>query len=141
MEALVSRKDLANRVRFEGLVDRVGVARLMSKADVFVHHSVTPDDGSMEGLPTVLMEAMATGLPVLSTIHAGIPELVTNGVDGFLVAERDVDEYVDRMDALATLDGRSGKRARAKIENTFNMKTQNEKLIDIYRGAIHANVV
>lgn len=141
MEALVSQKGLGNRVSFEGLVDRDGVARLMSKADVFVHHSVTPEDGSMEGLPTVLMEAMATGLPVLSSIHAGIPELVADGIDGFLVAERDVDAYVDRMDALVTLDRESGKRARAKIENTFNMKTQNEKLIDIYRGAIDANVV
>jgi len=141
MEALVSAKGLENRVSFEGLVDRVGVAKLMSKADVFVHHSVTPDDGSMEGLPTVLMEAMATGLPVLSSIHAGIPELVTDGVDGFLVTERDVDGYVDSMQALATLDVESGPRARAKIETTFNMKIQNEKLIDIYRGAIHANVV
>lgn len=65
------------------------VHRLMSECDLLVAPSRTAQDGDCEGLPVVLMEAMAAGLPVLSTRHSGIPELITHNDTGLLVDERD----------------------------------------------------
>lgn len=64
---------------------------------------------------------MATGLPVISTLHAGIPELVEDGEQGFLIAERDVGAYVDRLEAALAWDLDVGERARARVVEHFNM--------------------
>ncbi len=127
---------IAENVRFAGRVTSVEVAELMRDADVFVHHSVTGANGDMEGLPTVLMEAMSTGLPVISTNHSGIPELIDDGVDGFLVDESDVDGYAEKLDELINANPEIGRRARLKIEEKFNMTVQNVRLGDIYQKVI-----
>jgi colanic acid/amylovoran biosynthesis glycosyltransferase len=136
IEALCEKKGIGARVRFTGTVDKDEVIRLMNDSDVFLHHSVTLPSGHMEGLPTVLMEAMATGLVVVATRHSGIPELIDDGVNGMMVEERDVEGYVDRLLSLATLDAGTGQRAREKVESLFNMKEQNRQLTEIYRQAI-----
>jgi glycosyltransferase involved in cell wall biosynthesis len=139
------RRDIESRCRSLGIRDRVlfpgrvvksAVSELMREADVFVHHSVTAGDGDMEGIPTVLMEAMATGLVVVSTRHSGIPELIDDGVDGYLVGERDVDSYAGALEALSGVDESVGRRARRKIEEKFNMSRQNAALQDIYKRLI-----
>ncbi|MBP2680519.1 MAG: hypothetical protein H6Q78_382 [Candidatus Krumholzibacteriota bacterium] len=127
---------IRDKVDLSGRVNKAQVAQLMRSADVFVHHSVTASDGDMEGLPTVLMEAMAMGLIVVSTRHSGIPELVDDGVDGFLVDEKDVDGYADRLRALSGVGESMGRRARRKIEERFNMSAQNLELCGIYKRVI-----
>lgn len=98
MIQLASTLDISDAVRFPGLVNRQQAKALMERAHVFVHHSVTSKPvGDMEGIPNALMEAMAMEMPVLSTVHSGIPELVQDGVNGFLVAEEDVPTYAQRM--------------------------------------------
>jgi colanic acid/amylovoran biosynthesis glycosyltransferase len=123
-------------VVFPGRVAKAEVGKLMREADVFLHHSVTAVDGDMEGLPTVLMEAMATGLVVVATRHSGIPELVEDGVDGFLVDERDVETYASTLRSLAEAGSSIGRRAREKIERRFNMTVQNAELQQIYKRLI-----
>ncbi|MEJ2722506.1 MAG: glycosyltransferase [bacterium] len=137
IEALCAEKGIAGSVEFTGRVVKTQVNELMRRADVFLHHSVTAEDGDMEGLPTVIMEAMSTGLVVVSTFHSGIPELIDTGVDGYLVGERDVAAYVDTLDGLAGCDPGMPARARAKIENKFNMSIQNDRLTRIYEKVIH----
>jgi glycosyltransferase involved in cell wall biosynthesis len=136
IEALCSEVGLRDKVDFPGRVAKPQVIDLMRNSHVFVQHSVTLPNGTMEGLPTVIMEAMAMGMTVVSTIHSGIPELVDDGIDGFLVRERDVDDYLQTIEALADADPDTGRRARKKIEARFNMAVQNEKLIDIYQKAM-----
>lgn len=137
VELLCGKLGLGDRVRFPGKVSEREVAALMRDADVFVHHSVTARDGDQEGIPTVLMEAMATGLPVLSTEHAGIPELVTDTVTGHLVPERDVDAYVERMRAVLAGDPTEmGRRAAERVRDGFDLATQNAKLVEHYRAAM-----
>jgi glycosyltransferase involved in cell wall biosynthesis len=140
MESLCAAAGIRDRVEFPGRVVKPGILDLMRGADVFVHHSVTGADGDMEGIPTVVMEAMATGLVVLSTRHSGIPELVDDGIDGILVEERDVDGYVERLVGIESLDGRMGRMARKKIEEKFNMSTQNRKLCELYQRAINGTL-
>lgn len=60
------------------------INKLMDEAHIFLLPSITATDGDQEGIPEVLMEAMASGLPVISTFHSGIPELVIDGETGFL---------------------------------------------------------
>jgi glycosyltransferase involved in cell wall biosynthesis len=124
--------DLGDRVRFPGKVAPADVARLVREADVFVHHSVTSASGEQEGIPTALMEAMATGLPVISTFHAGIPELVEDGVSGHLVPERDVDAYAEKMRLVLDDDGTLGRRAAEVVREDYALATQNRKLGDHY---------
>lgn len=90
-KALVSELKLSNSVHFIGVLTPEQVVQEMHDAQVFVQHSMTTPDGETEGAPVAIMEAGATGLPVVSTLHAGIPEIVQHGTTGFLVAEGDVE--------------------------------------------------
>jgi glycosyltransferase involved in cell wall biosynthesis len=139
-EEMCESYGIADRVEFVGRVVRRQVSDLMRSADVFVHHSVTGSDGDMEGIPTVIMEAMSTGLPVVSTKHSGIPELVDHGREGFLVSERDVEGYAAALLSFRTADPAMGKSARKKIEEKFNIAVQNAELKRIYRRAIDGSV-
>jgi glycosyltransferase involved in cell wall biosynthesis len=141
IESMCAQKRLGEYVKFAGRVVKTQVSDLMRESDVFVHHSVTAADGDMEGIPTVIMEAMSTGLVVISTIHSGIPELIDDGIDGYLVAERDVDGYVHKLVKLAESDPELPKRARTKIEDKYNITKQNAKLVDIYEKVVKENAV
>ena len=96
---------LEDRVEFRGVLGHDDVAREMRQARVFVQHSVTtPEHGDMEGKPVAVMEAMASGLPVVATRHSGILELVEHEVSGLLVPEYDVDGMATAMIRLAQDD-------------------------------------
>jgi colanic acid/amylovoran biosynthesis glycosyltransferase len=97
---LIVALGLGSRVQMHGVRNRKFVARLMQRGSIFVQHSITALDGDTEGLPVAILEAMASGLPVISTRHAGIPEAVTDGVTGLLVAENDVDAMARAMGEL-----------------------------------------
>lgn len=86
--ALVKKLNLEKKIIFKGLLDHQKVKELLESTDVFVHCSVTSKDGDEEGIPTAIMEAMAMGIPILSTFHSGIPELVINNKHGVLVEEK-----------------------------------------------------
>src|SRR5690606_27259516 len=128
-EKFVMDYNLADKVRFLGNLSPNQVADYMSRCDVFLHHSVTASNGSEEGIPTAIMEAMASGLVVVSTYHAGIPELIEDGVSGFLVNEKDIPEYSKVLQRLINLDTAVvAERARIIIEQNFNIHKQNKKL-------------
>jgi colanic acid/amylovoran biosynthesis glycosyltransferase len=106
---------LAGAVEFRRARGHVEVAAALRAARAFVLHSVETADGDSEGLPVALLEGAATGLPVVSTDHAGIPDAVIDGESGFLVAEGDVDAMAARMIELAQrpeLAGALGARGR-----------------------------
>ena len=89
LEREVQALGLSGRVAFPGFLEASALRELVGTAHVFLHPSETPPDGNREGVPNAMLEAMATGLPVLATWHGGIPEAVTDGVSGRLVAEGD----------------------------------------------------
>jgi colanic acid/amylovoran biosynthesis glycosyltransferase len=111
----------------------------MDAAHVFVLASVTAADGDEEGTPVSLLEAQASGLPVVSTLHAGIPEIVTDGVSGRLVEERDADALAASLRELATQPQRwerMGRAGRERIEESYDAGRCVEALEAIYREAI-----
>ena len=87
----IARHDVHGRVILHGVQPHSEVARLMQQASLFVQHSVTASDGDVEGMPVGILEAMASGLPVVATRHAGIAESVVQGETGLLVDEGDVE--------------------------------------------------
>jgi colanic acid/amylovoran biosynthesis glycosyltransferase len=102
--------------------------------------SITAENGDQEGIPNVLKEAMALGLPVISTLHGGIPELVEDGVSGFLVKERDVDSLAERLAYLVDHPetwSKMGSEGRACIEKDYDMNKLNDHLVDLYEKTLH----
>ncbi|MEW4570299.1 glycosyltransferase [Tautonia sp. JC769] len=105
------------------------------RSHLFVAPSITATDGNQDAPINVLKEAMATGLPVVSTRHGGIPELVQEGVSGFLVAERDADALADRLSYLIDHPERwpeMGHAGRSFVEAHYNLHLLNDRLVEIY---------
>jgi colanic acid/amylovoran biosynthesis glycosyltransferase len=139
LEFLAHQLGLGKAVIFLGAVEHDEVKKLMVTPDIFVLSSVTGQGGDEEGIPTTLMEALASGMPVISTIHAGIPELVTDGVSGFLVLERDVDALVARLEYLIQhpeIWQEIGRNGRRFVEERFNIRQLNERLVEIYHALL-----
>ena len=134
IKELTQSGGISEYVEFPGLVNRKQVKELMEKADCFVHHSITAKDGDMEGLPTVIMEAMAMELPIISTLHAGIPELVDSPDHGILVEEKDIESYTK---AFKEIEKSKAKTSREKILSQFNLDKNTKKILGIFEGIIH----
>lgn len=89
----------------------------------------------MEGIPVALMEAMAVGIPVVSTVHSGIPELVDAGKSGWLVPENDARALAQQLVSFSQIDHRTLEpviqRAREKVEHDFNQQVINRQLASL----------
>jgi glycosyltransferase involved in cell wall biosynthesis len=134
LKQMTTRLGIADHVSFIGLVTPNEAVKLLDRADVFLHHSVTSRSGDKEGIPNAIMEAMAMELPVLSTYHSGIPELVENGVNGYLVEERDVVNYAKKMKEVLSM-GRLP-QSREKIIKHYNKEGHNLELLHIYKSIL-----
>lgn len=110
---LVERLNIQSVVNFHGRQPPEVVRKAMHNASVFVQHSVTADSGDKEGWPVAIAEAAASGLPIISTRHASIPEQVLEGQSGFLVAEGDWESMSDAMLKLS-LDSELRKQFSSK---------------------------
>ena len=128
-------KELNVRCQFRGNQPPVIVRESLQKARVCCVPSVTAADGDSEGLPTVLAEALATGVPVVSTTHAGIPEIVVQYVNGLLTPERDYEALADALSLLLDdeeLWQRLQRGALQQIEQYFDLRTQTALLEKTY---------
>jgi glycosyltransferase involved in cell wall biosynthesis len=126
-------------VIFMGTCDSSTVRQQMNIASLLVSPSVTAASGDSEGLPIVVCEAQAIGLPVVGTRHAGIPEIVHHEETGFLVPERSVGELAQRISSLLAdpeRRGRMGAAARANVSLNFNLQIQTAKLEDLYAEVV-----
>ncbi len=140
IEKKIMELGLTHKVKMMGKLKSLLALREMDESDIFVHHSVTASDGNTEGIPTVLMEAMSLGLPVVSTYHTGIPELVKDGETGLLTNEKDSDMMAKKLIELIgnpDLYKRLGTMGREKVERDFNIRLQNAKLDELYGQVMH----
>lgn len=124
LEALACELGVAPRVEFAGWRSSAEVAGAMAEADLLVTPSVTAPDGDMEGLPVVILEAMATGLPVVATRHSGNPEIVEHGTTGWIVEEGSVAALADALrEAVDRAElRRLGSPARNRILRSFDAR-------------------
>ncbi len=129
--ALIDGLNLRGMVTLHGWQARTRVVELLDASHLFVLPSVTASDGDQEGIPVSLMEAMASGIPVVSTRHSGIPELISHGNGELLVPERDVDALARVIKRLLRSTDSWSKIAhdgRKVVETAFNLQTLNDKL-------------
>lgn len=127
------RLGIEANVNFLGYQSQAQVRDLLQQTDVFVMASFA------EGVPVVLMEAMAAGVPVVATQIAGIPELVEDGINGYLVPPGDAQSVADRVDELLKdADRRSafGAAGRQKVDAEFNIHKEAARLTEVLTGSL-----
>lgn len=142
IENFVEKNNMGKHVILLGSRPHSVFAEEAQKAHILLQPSVTARDGDSEGgAPTVLLEAQATGLPVVSTYHADIPEVVVNGKSGFLVPERAPEAIAQKLECLIgdpNLRAQMGKYGREHIEGNYNIYNETKKLEDIYTRIIES---
>ncbi len=139
LEALAKELGICNSVNFVGFQNQDQLRALFDKSHIFLHPSQTTGGLDQEGVPNSLLEAMATGLPIVATQHGGIPEAVTDGHDGLLTPERDWQALRDSLFTLAsspTLVGTMSQAAAASVRETFEQSAASGALEGYYAEAV-----
>ncbi len=135
LRTLIEQYQLEDVIEMPGFKPSHEVKAMLDDADVFLLPSITGTDGDMEGIPVALMEAMAVGIPVVSTVHSGIPELVEAGKSGWLVPENDAQALAARLAEFSRIDHDTLEsvitRAREKVAQDFNQQAINRQLASL----------
>jgi colanic acid/amylovoran biosynthesis glycosyltransferase len=130
IEAAVRKLGLDNQVRMLGSVDEEGVCELLRASDVFI----LPSFGLGEAFPVAVMEAMSCGLPVISSIIGGTPDMITDGVDGILIPQQDesaLAEAIQRLDGSEELRTRLGAAARRRALEMFDYRSRARQFLEV----------
>ena len=137
LERLIQELEVSDTVKLIGWKQQQEIIEILNDADILLAPSVTSQkNGDQEGIPIVLMEAMAMGLPIISTQHSGIPELVQNNVSGFLVPEQDVEGLTEKLNYLLEhpeIWPKMGQAGRLYIQEHHDIDKLNDQLVEIYR--------
>jgi colanic acid/amylovoran biosynthesis glycosyltransferase len=141
LERLIRRHGLERCVELAGYVPHLDGKFLhyYRDADVFVHFSTTQPDYDKEGIPGSIVEAMASGLPVVSTRHAGIPDVITDRVHGILLDETNTDGIAESLLALyenESLRRMLGQNAAHRALNELDVRTKTHRLEQIYEAVV-----
>lgn len=142
LEDLVKELGLQNVVSFLGKKTRDQYVEIYRTAHFFLMASHTAKDGDEESQPMVLVEAQATGLPVIATRHAGIPECIVDGKSGFLAVEKSVSSLVEQIDQMIVQSGMwpaMGRQGRAHVEKNFNVIDHACQLESYYHELIESH--
>lgn len=130
LEKIVKKYNLEGYVNLVGGLPREQLRQYWENAGMFVLPCIIERDGNRDGIPVVLMEAMASGIPVISTMVSGIPELIDDGVTGLLVKPDDIDALSGAMLKIiedVTLAQQLVENARAKVVKEYNIKINTGK--------------
>ncbi len=134
----IVRHGLEEHVEMLGWLPQKDLQDIYSRSHIFLHPSELTEENDQEGVPNSMLEAMAAGLPVVATYHGGIPEAVTHGEDGYLVAERSPNDLAqaltDLMESPEDIEAFSINAADS-VRRKFGFKSQIRNLEDIYREA------
>jgi colanic acid/amylovoran biosynthesis glycosyltransferase len=138
LETEIARLDLRGHVELLGPLTESEVAQILGVADIYVQPSIVAASGLMEGIPVALMEAMASGVPVVATALSGVPELVEDDVTGLLAPAGDPHALADALERLTTeaaLADRLARSGRIRVEQQFDVRRNVAELAGLLRGA------
>lgn len=146
LQEQIDEAGLAAAVRLHGARTQDELIDVYRRADAFVLAPVVAPNGDRDGIPNVLLEAMATGLPAVSTAISGIPEVITDGVNGLLVPSGDPAALADALACLITdpmVRQRLGKQASQSIRERFDAEENAEHMASLLRlqGVMRAHRV
>ena len=136
---LIKHLGVAEKVKLLGWKDATAIRDILDGTHIMLLHSIISKSGDMEGIPVSLMEAMAMGIPVISTRHSGIAELVKHGQSGFLVAEKDIDDMAERINRMIRnpdILPEMGIAGRRFVEANFNVETLNRQFIRVCQSLL-----
>jgi len=125
---------LKDNIIFPGILNKEEIKVLFENSIAFVQHSVVAENGDSEGTPVAVLETQAAGLPVISTHHAGIPDVVINGETGLLVEEHDVEGMSKNMIRILEEEGlakKLGDAGRKRVKENFSMEKHLKIIEDI----------
>jgi glycosyltransferase involved in cell wall biosynthesis len=128
-----------DRITFSGAQPHDYVLKAMKQASGFLQHSVRAPDGDMEGTPVGVLEAMGMSLPVVSTRHGGIRDIITEGETGLLVDEYDAKGMAAALIQVATKPEyakRLGEQARARVLQNWTTEKSVERLWEIIQNSV-----
>jgi glycosyltransferase involved in cell wall biosynthesis len=138
LERVVRENNLDGKVELLGPRTQDEVSRLLRTANCYVQPSVITSSGKMEGIPVALMEAMASGIPVVATSISGIPELVKNGDTGWLVPPEDVKALADALSQIHRDPSEAIRRAysgRRWVLDEFELSSNAKRLSLLFTQA------
>jgi colanic acid/amylovoran biosynthesis glycosyltransferase len=136
LEDLVLQLGIRGQVEFLGALSQEDIVEIYEAAHVFILPSVITQTGEEENQSLVLIEAQASGLPVIATRIGGNSESIREGRSGLLTPPRDVDSLAEAIEQLLENPqtwGRMGREGRAHVESCFCLETLNDQLMDLYR--------
>lgn len=136
LQELIDHLNVGNVIHLLGWKTEQEIIEIINNSQIFIAPSVTAKDGNQDAPINVLKEAMAMGLPVISTYHGGIPELVEDGVSGFLVPERDADALAEKLGYLIDhpeIWSEMGKAGQACVKAHYDLDKLNDRLVEIYQ--------
>jgi colanic acid/amylovoran biosynthesis glycosyltransferase len=139
LQQLIEELDIAEHVKLLGWRNQPEIIKILDKSHIFMAPSVTTRDGNQDAPVNTLKEAMAMGLPVIGTHHGGIPELIEDGISGFLVPERDDLAIANKLKYLIEHPKtweQMGKAGRAYVESHYDMNKLNDELVEIYQQVL-----
>ncbi|WP_310877414.1 glycosyltransferase [Priestia megaterium] len=142
LEKIIHEHKVDNKIKLVGAKSQKEITTYLSQTDIFLAPSVTSSTGDKEGIPVVIMEAMAKGIPVISSIHSGIPELVVHKETGFLAVEKDVNEireYLVRLINDKDTRLNLGRNGSESVRNNFDIQKLNKELISKFELLLEGN--
>lgn len=136
---LIKYYNLENNIKLLGVISPSAFRAYLSESIAFVQHSITPLTGDMEGTPLAVLESSAAGLPVVSTNHAGIPDVIIDNETGFLVDEHDVNGMALKMIEILDhpqLAVKMGAKGKLHITSNFSLEHYLNGLEEIIAKAV-----
>lgn len=136
LQVLIDSLKLNEQVKLLGWMQQQELIHILDQSHIFLSPNVTAADGNQDAPVNTIKEASAMGLPIVSTFHGGIPEVVENEVSGFLVGERDADALAEKLQYLIDHPEdwhAMGKAGRAFVEAHYNSPMLDANLVNIYQ--------
>ena len=133
---IIQELNIEDKVHLKGWRNQKEIISILNETHIFVAPSVTASDGNQDAPVNTLKEAMAMGLPVIGTLHGGIPELVEDNVSGFLVPERDETAIAQKLIYLIEhpeIWQQMGLSGRKKVETHYDTDKLNSELVELYQ--------
>ena len=143
LQHLIQELAVERLVKLRGEKPQPELIEILNTCHLFMAPSVTAKDGNQDAPVNTLKEAMAMGLPVISTYHGGIPELVEDGVSGFLTPERDADAIAKKLKYLVEhpeVWPQMGRAGRIRVEQKYDINQLNDELMEIYHQLLNSEL-
>ncbi len=141
VEGLVKKLNIQDKVTFIDVIDYTELYEFLKNYDVFIHPSIYTEDRDCEGgAPIVLLDAQATGMPVISTLHCDIPDEVIHGKTGLLSPEKDIESLAKNIKIFYKMDNDMytifALNARKHVEQEYDIKKNAKSLYEIYKDIL-----